>query len=167
VSYPEPRYHGEAGELNAVFRRASTEPDLTVGTVSQFHYLATHASTHGDFGLYRVDMSPQQSGTGTHFHRTISESFFILSGTLRLFDGQRWIDGNAGDFLHVAHGGLHAFGNESGAPVSMLMLFVPGAPREDYFENLPALASMSPEERLAFFIKHDSYFTEVDGGPRL
>jgi mannose-6-phosphate isomerase-like protein (cupin superfamily) len=167
VSYPEPRYSGESGELNAVFRLASTRPDLTLGTVSHFHYLATHASTQGEFGLYRVDMSAQESGTGTHFHRTISESFFILSGTLRLFDGERWIDGNAGDFLHVPHGGLHAFRNESGAPVSMLMLFVPGAPREEYFESLPVLASLSPEERLAFFIRHDSYFTEVGGGPRI
>jgi mannose-6-phosphate isomerase-like protein (cupin superfamily) len=148
VSYPEPRYHGEAGELNAVFRLASTEPDLKLGTVSQFHYLATHASTHGEFGLYRVDMSSHESGTGTHFHRTISESFFILSGTLRLFDGECWIDGSAGDFLHVPHGGLHAFRNESRAPVSMLMLFVPGAPRGEYFESLPALAPISPEERV-------------------
>ena len=111
------------------FRPVSAEPDLRLGTASQFHYLATRVSTHGDFGLYRVDMGPEPSGASTHFHRTISESFFILWGTLRLFDGERWIDGTAGDFLHVPHGGLHAFRNESGAPVSMLMLFVPGAPR--------------------------------------
>ena len=112
-------------------------------------------------------MGPQAGGTSTHFHRTISESFFILSGTLRVFDGRRWLDANQGDFLHVPHGGLHAFHNASDAPVSMLMLFVPGAPREEYFESLPKLAAMSPDERLAFFIRHDSYFVDDSGGPRV
>ena len=33
-------------------------------------------------------------------------------------------------------GGVHGFRNESGEPASMLLLFTPGAPREDYFETL-------------------------------
>lgn len=60
----------------------------------------------------------------------MSESFFILSGTMRLFDGRGWVDAASGDYLYVPVGGLHAFRNESGEPASMLMLlFVPGAPR--------------------------------------
>ena len=168
MSYLDPRYSGDTGELSATLRPASTEADLTVGSAIAFHYLATHASTRGDYGLYRVDMGPQMGGgTSTHFHRTISESFFILSGTLRVFDGRDWLDAHEGDFLQVPYGGLHAFHNESGAPVSMLMLFVPGTPREEYFENVSKLASMTPEERLAFFVRHDTYFTEQTGGPRV
>ena len=163
MSYPHPRYLGPAGEVNASFRPASAPPDLTTsgttaGAGTTFHYLATTASTDGDFGLYRVDMGPKAGGPTTHFHRTMSESFFILSGTLRLFDGERWIDGTAGDYLYVPPGGLHAFRNESGEPVSMLMLFTPGAPREAYFEGITELAGMSDEERAEFFVRHDSYF---------
>jgi mannose-6-phosphate isomerase-like protein (cupin superfamily) len=163
VSYPHPRYLGAAGEVNASFRPASAPPDHTTsgpatGTGTTFHYLATTASTDGDFGLYRVDMGPGAGGPTTHFHRTMSESFFVLSGTLHLFDGERWIDGTAGDYLYVPPGGLHAFGNESGEPVSMLMLFTPGAPREAYFEGVTELAGMSDEERAEFFVRHDSYF---------
>ena len=51
-------------------------------------YLATHASTDGDFGLYRVDLAPAAGGPGPHFHKTISESFFVLSAAMRLFDGR-------------------------------------------------------------------------------
>jgi mannose-6-phosphate isomerase-like protein (cupin superfamily) len=163
VSYPHPRYLGAAGEVNASFRPASAPPDFTAsgpaaGAATTFHYLATTASTDGDFGLYRVDMGPGAGGPATHFHRTMSESFFVLSGTLHLFDGERWIDGTAGDYLYVPPGGLHAFGNESGEPVSMLMLFTPGAPREAYFEGVTELAGMSDEERAEFFVRHDSYF---------
>lgn len=165
MTYPAARYFGDSGELSATFRPASTGPDFSIGDAIQFHYLATQASTDGDFGLYRVDMGAAPGGTATHFHKTISESFFVLSGTLHLFDGREWIDGTAGDFIHIPAGGLHGFRNESGAPVSMLMLFVPGAGREEYFERLAEIAGMEDEERREFFIRHDSYFVEPGSGP--
>jgi hypothetical protein len=43
----------------------------------------------------------------------------------------------------------------------MLLLFAPGAPREDYFETLARLAegeSMTPEERDAFMLRHDTFW---------
>lgn len=88
-------------------------------------------STGGAFGLYRWDMGPGPSGPDPHFHKTISESF-VLSGAVRWYDGAHWIDATIGDFLFVPEGGVHAFRNESGEPASMLILFTPGAPREDY-----------------------------------
>ena len=157
MSYPHPRYLGATGEINATFRPASTAPDfVSAGSGTAFHYLATTASSDGDFGLYRVDMGPEPSGPTTHFHRTMSESFFVLYGTLRLFDGERWIDGTAGDFLYVPPGGLHAFRNESGEPASMLIHFAPGAPREGYFEGIVDVANASEEERAEFFLRHDN-----------
>ena len=163
--YPEPRYHGEDGEISAVFRPASTAPDLTTPTGGRTDYLATKASTNGDFGLYRVHMGPQAAGTSTHFHKTMSESFFVLSGRLRVFDGDQWKDASEGDYLYVPAGGLHSFGNDSGEPVDFLMLFAPGAAREGYFEGIGQLAGMSDEERAAFFVHHDSYFTDMAKGP--
>jgi uncharacterized cupin superfamily protein len=50
---------------------------------------------------------------GAYFHRTISESFFILNGTVRLLNGEKWIDAQEGDSLHVPRGGLHAFRDDS------------------------------------------------------
>jgi mannose-6-phosphate isomerase-like protein (cupin superfamily) len=168
MSYPDPRYTGATGEVSAVSRPVSAAPDFvstpvdspgpTVSAGTAYHYLATTASTGGEFGLYRVDMGPEATGPARHFHRTISESFFILSGTVRLFDGERWVDGGPGDFLYVPVGGLHAFRNDSGAPASLLMLFAPGAPREAYFEGLVHLAELNDDERARFFIEHDSYF---------
>lgn len=74
MSYPDPRYLGDKGEISAVLRPANAEPDLTTNSRA-YHYLATTASTDGEFGLYRVDMAPKGGGPGTHFHKTISESF--------------------------------------------------------------------------------------------
>lgn len=103
-------------------------------------------------------MGPHPSGPAPHFHRSISESFYILSGTVRIFDGASWVDAAPGDFVHVPEGGVHAFRNESGAPASMLLHFSPGAPREGYFEGLPDLAGATEQERAAFFREHDTFW---------
>ncbi|NUT12139.1 MAG: cupin domain-containing protein, partial [Nonomuraea sp.] len=98
------------------------------------------------------------SGPSPHFHKSISESFYILEGSVRIYDGIRWIDTEPGDWVHVPEGGIHAFRNESGAPATMLLHFAPGAPREGYFEDLPDLATKSDEEKAEFFIRHDTYW---------
>ena len=161
MSYPEPRYLGAKGELSAAFRPASLPPDLTIGQQTAMRYLATGASTHGQFGLYRWDAEPHAAGPSAHFHRTMSESFFVLSGTLRLFDGKQWIDATAGDFLYVPEGGIHGFHNESDEPGSMLLLFAPGAPREGYFEAIAQKAAgrrFSDEEWDELCRRHDNFF---------
>ncbi|MEV5434693.1 cupin domain-containing protein [Streptomyces sp. NPDC052682] len=158
MSYPEPRYLGEKGEINAVFRSAGTPPDIVSENGTATHYLADHATTGGEFGLYKVDLGPRAAGAKPHFHRTISESFYVLSGELRLYDGERWITGRQGDFLYVPVGGVHAFTNDSDDPVSMLLLFSPGAPREEYFERVAEVAQRGGDELRAFQVRHDSYF---------
>jgi mannose-6-phosphate isomerase-like protein (cupin superfamily) len=161
LSYPQPRYHGDTGEASARLRPAVQPPEVTYASGGTAHFLATTDTTGGQFGLYRWEMSAEPSGPGPHFHRTISESFYVLSGTVRLFDGNGWIDATPGDFLFVPEGGIHGFRNESGEPASMLLLFAPGAPREDYFETLARVSRgevMSEEERLAFYLRHDNYW---------
>ncbi|MFD7439331.1 cupin domain-containing protein [Streptomyces sp. NPDC059861] len=163
--YPTPRYLGDGGEINAVFRDADTPADLTAGSGNRTSYVATHATTGGEFGLYRVELVARSPGPSTHFHRSISESFFVLDGQLSLFDGERWVTGRAGDFLYVPVGGLHAFRNDSDASVTMLLLFVPGAPREEYFERVGEMAAKGGEEFQKFLARHDSFFVETEGGP--
>jgi mannose-6-phosphate isomerase-like protein (cupin superfamily) len=159
--YPPARYTEDGGQISARWRAPDTPADLVTGTGS-VDYLVTGAATNGDYGLYRWNMGPQASGPDAHFHRTMSEAFFVLFGTIRLFDGRRWKDGQAGDFLYVPEGGVHGFRNESGQPASMLILFAPGAPRERYFEGLVEAAAMgqrpSPDEMAEFFREHDTYW---------
>jgi mannose-6-phosphate isomerase-like protein (cupin superfamily) len=159
IKYPEPRYLGEKGEVSALYRPADHEPEVTYANGNTAHYLATGASTDGLFGLYRWVMGPEPSGPGPHFHRTISESFYILSGSIRIYDGAQWIATRPGDFVHVPIGGVHGFRNESGEPATMLLHFAPGAPREGYFEGLAEFSrSGQPgsEELADFYRLHDN-----------
>ncbi|MET7423903.1 cupin domain-containing protein [Dactylosporangium sp. NPDC005555] len=160
MSYPPPYYLGPAGEISATYRPADTPPEFTYANGNTVHYLAKGTTTHGQFGLYRWEMGPQPSGPDPHYHRSISESFYILSGSVRIYDGKEWITTRPGDWVHVPEGGVHAFRNESGEPASMLLHFSPGAPREAYFEGLPALGGLTPLERDEFMLAHDTFWIE-------
>ncbi|GAA3802854.1 cupin domain-containing protein [Sphaerisporangium flaviroseum] len=162
MSYPDARYLADEGEVSAVYRSSGQAAELTLGAGgTKVSYLATGATTDGQFGLYRWDMSGRPTGPSPHFHRTISESFYILSGTMRLFNGDKWIEATQGDFLYVPPGGVHAFANESGKPASMLVHFSPGAPREAYFEELAEIAEtgrrLTSEEWAELYLRHDQY----------
>jgi mannose-6-phosphate isomerase-like protein (cupin superfamily) len=158
MSYPPARYLGDDGEASSTFRPVAQEPDFVSPGGTRIHYLATGATSAGEIGLYRYEMPASPGGPAPHFHRTISESFFVLAGTVRLYDGERWVDATPGDFLFVPEGGVHGFRNDSGEPASMLILFAPGAPREEYMEQVAMTGRLSEEERAAFFVRHDTYW---------
>ena len=158
MSYPDPLYEGTDPEISATISRADREPDLVRTGGTEVQYLATGDTTGGLFGLYKWSMGPGSGGADPHFHRTMAESFYILTGTVQVYDGHEWVDAEVGDFVHVPAGGIHGFSNESGAPASMLIHFAPGTPREQYFEGLNHLDELSAEQRTGFFIEHDNNF---------
>ncbi len=163
MSYPPPLYDGDGGEVSATARPADDPPDLVYPNGNKVSYLATGEGTGGLFGLYRWEFSEAVSGPDAHFHRTIAESFYILTGEVKVYDGRAWATARPGDFLHVPPGGLHGFRNESGAPASMLLHFAPGAPREAYFEGLDRLArgeQWTADEKDAFMAAHDNFWTD-------
>jgi quercetin dioxygenase-like cupin family protein len=153
--YPPDLYRGTTGEVSARVRANDTQPEIRYRSGGTCEYLATGDQTGTTFGLYRWTFGPHQTGPDPHFHRAITESFYVLSGEVQLFDGIGWRAGGPGDFMFVPEGGLHGFRGADHA--SMLLLFTPGAPREDYFETLAAAAQMTPEERAEFMIRHDTY----------
>ena len=160
MTYPPVRYDADAPATSARHVRADVAPDLVTAT-GEVRYLA--GARHGDaeLGVFRWSMDERRSGPDPHFHRTMSESFFVLSGQVRIFDGRTWLECTSGDFVHVPPGGVHGFRNESGAPADMLILFAPGAPREGYFEELADISAsgrqLDDAEWVELYARHDQY----------
>jgi mannose-6-phosphate isomerase-like protein (cupin superfamily) len=150
----------QEGQISAVLRQSSEVESIEL-TDTHGRFVAPGSVTAGRFGLYRWDMGPRAGGAAAHFHKTFSESFYVLSGTISLGDGERWMDATEGDFLYVPERGIHAFRNDSGSAASMLILFAPGPPREKYFKELAEIIStgrkLSAEEWEAFYAQHDQY----------
>ena len=143
-AYPPPRYTAAEPEVSATVRRGDTPADYDSFGLVQYHYLANQQLTGGDYGL--------------HYHRAMSEAFFVLSGSVEIYDGAQWSTTGTNDFLYVPPGGIHGFRNTADAPASMLMLFAPGAPREHYFEGLAHLGELTDEERAQWFVDNDNFF---------
>jgi quercetin dioxygenase-like cupin family protein len=153
-------YVGDAGEISATYRPIGEVETLERPNVTNA-FVATGSVTNGQFGLFQYTMQPHAGGPEAHFHKTFSESFYIVEGTVRLYDGEKWTDATAGDFLYVPEGGIHAFRNDSDAVAQMLILFAPAPPREKYFRELAELIDsgrrLTPEERAEFLASHDQY----------
>jgi quercetin dioxygenase-like cupin family protein len=153
-------YLGETGESSAILRAGlepvpmNAGPDATLAT-----FVAPGSVTGGEFGLFRWDMPAGSGRSGIHFHRGFSESFYVMSGTMRLWNGDTWVEVSEGGFLYVPPGGVHGFSNDSGAAASMLILFAPGVAREKYFEELAGIRSsgrtLTEEEWADLFARHD------------
>jgi len=144
----------------STFLAADDIPTLRIGATTA-RFVATGSLTGGRFGFFRWDMARSSPGAAPHYHRVISESFYVLSGAVELHDGSAWVTGRAGDFLYVPELGVHGFRNVSGEPASILIVFAPGEAREAYFrevaERVAARVDAGPEERAAFLARHDTY----------
>ncbi len=153
-------YGDQGPELNAVYRPRVELPGLDLGRAS-VRFVSPGSLSGASFGLFRWDMAPHAGGPSPHFHKTFSESFYVLSGSVCLHDGARWVEATEGDFLLVPEWGIHAFRNDSDEPASMLILFAPGAPRERYFEELAEIAhtgrQLSEEEWTNLYERHDVF----------
>jgi quercetin dioxygenase-like cupin family protein len=153
-------FMSDRGEVGAIFRPAAEIPAL-VRSTSSVRFVAPGSLTRDEFGLFRWEMKPGAGGPATHFHRTFSESFYILGGTVGLFDGAHWVAAAAGDFLYVPRGSIHAFRNDGDADASMLILFSPGIPRERFFEELAEVSrsgrTLSPDEWTELYARHDQF----------
>lgn len=153
-------YAKDLGEVSAVRRLVGDVDSLQIRSTT-VRLVAPGNVTNQQYGLFEWNMGAQGGGPDAHFHKTFSESFYILRGTVGLFDGQQWLDATPGDFLYVPEGGVHAFHNESNQPASMLILFAPGPPRERYFEELAEIAQsgrkLSEPEWIELWARHDQY----------
>ncbi|MCD2196524.1 cupin domain-containing protein [Actinomycetospora endophytica] len=90
----------------------------------------------GGFGLFESAADPGRIGAVPHYHQGFSESFWVISGRLAVMSDSTWQVLGSGDFAHVPVNGVHAFQAVGDELARFLILFVPGAPREEYFRRL-------------------------------
>jgi mannose-6-phosphate isomerase-like protein (cupin superfamily) len=145
------------GPPRVTVSRAADPPDLPGPPAVRF--VAPGSVTAGRYGLFEYAMGPRAAGPGPHYHRTFSESFYVLSGELTILAGDAWSTFGPGDFAYVPEAGVHAFRNDGGDPVSFLILFAPGIARERFFTELAQMreqgVELTAEERVAFYARHD------------
>jgi mannose-6-phosphate isomerase-like protein (cupin superfamily) len=148
MSLPEP---------SVAVHRAADPPDLPGPPTMRF--VAPGSATDGRYGLFEYQISSRSPGARPHYHRTFSESFYVLTGELTIYDGASWTPFGVGDYAHVPDGGVHAFRNDGDETSRFLILFAPGIPRERFFTELAEIRDtgrvLSQDEWVEFYARHD------------
>jgi quercetin dioxygenase-like cupin family protein len=104
---------------------------------SRVRFVGLGSHTSKDYGLFEYHLPSGATGARPHYHQGFSESFYVLEGRVSVLSGDQRIVASAGDLVYVPRLGIHGFDNASvDRPARFLILFVPGASREGYFEGL-------------------------------
>ncbi|MEO6712054.1 MAG: cupin domain-containing protein [Mycobacteriales bacterium] len=129
---------------NAVVSRYAEQRGSSSSTASS-RYVALGSHTEGEFGLFDYRIAAGAPGAVPHYHEHFTESFYVLEGRLSLFDGNDWMTAAPGDLVYVPKKSVHAFRNDTDAEARFVIVFTPGAPREEYFDELASLRATGRE----------------------
>ena len=100
--------------------------------------LATAQSTNGRFTVTEATLPPGFRGPPPHTHAAMTDSMYVLEGTLTVRVGGDVVDAPAGTYVCVPPGTVHTFSNRSGASVRVLNINSPGG-WEHYLRELARL----------------------------
>jgi len=71
-------------------------------------------------------LRPRADGPGPHSHEANDEIFVVLSGTVSILVGERWVEASAGTTVIVPAGVTHDFRNSTDMEAGVINVFVPG-----------------------------------------
>ncbi len=119
-------------------------------------FLTSPQEAHNDLCVMR-GVTPPSVFVPLHSHLDV-EDFFILSGQAQALKqvpgGYEWIDGKAGDLIHVPSGVPHAWRNVSNEPLVVLIFTTPKMGR--FFQEVGRSVTGAPQpvtpEDLARFL---------------
>ena len=157
MSHPEPSL--------VDVRTVADHPLIRNGDSSRLRMVAPGSATAGRFGLVEYHVAPHSPGAAPHFHRTFSESFYVLYGRMTLYVDGAWTAYGPGDFAIAHERGVHGFRNDGDEPTSVLILFAPGIAREAFFAEMAEIGRSgrrpSKEEMAAIYARHDQVMVDL------
>jgi mannose-6-phosphate isomerase-like protein (cupin superfamily) len=116
--------------------RAATAEVLAADPTSVITLLADAEQTGGRFTSNRTRFTAGAVGAPPHFHTLGTEIFFVLGGRFQVLVDDVIVDLAAGDMLAVPPGVRHAFGPPADCHADVLVTFVPGRERFEYYRLL-------------------------------
>jgi quercetin dioxygenase-like cupin family protein len=128
------------------------------------------SDTAGAMTLLEATMAPRHEGPIEHVHVAHDESFFVLSGELRLRVGDGYRTAVAGEVVFASRGLAHGFSNPGDTPARYLAALTPSG-YEFYFERLAAMvrrlgAMPEKDDLLRVMAEHGTFPALPAKGPR-
>ncbi|WP_410656459.1 cupin domain-containing protein [Amycolatopsis sp. lyj-112] len=98
--------------------------------------LADVSTTGGVMSSARTQLGVGADGAAPHYHTGSAEMFFMVGGRLEVLVGEEIVTLSEGDMLVVPPRTTHAFRAATDSPADVLIVFIPGVERFDYFRLL-------------------------------
>lgn len=98
--------------------------------------LATADDTAGAFVLVSYTLAPYSQGRPLHRHSRHVEGCYVVAGTLALTCAERTVMLSHGSATSVPPGVEHTWWNPTADPVTLLLIFAPGASRAELADLL-------------------------------
>jgi mannose-6-phosphate isomerase-like protein (cupin superfamily) len=105
----------------------------------------------GSVAVVELGLGAESPGPPPHFHAVLTDSFYVLDGTLTVLLGGEEHEAPAGSYALVPPGNVHTVSNPGGEPVRFLNVSVPGG-LDRYLRDL---AAADPSEFPAVVARHD------------
>lgn len=119
---------------------------------------ATSDTTGGTFSMSETTTAPGFAGPPPHSHKELTDTFYVLEGTLTIHVGERLVEAPAGAYVLIPPGVVHTFSNTSESNVRFLNLNSPGG-WESYLRDVEKLMAggrrPDPDEWRAVMSKYD------------
>jgi mannose-6-phosphate isomerase-like protein (cupin superfamily) len=147
--YPPPADGGRPASDGILLRRGEGEP-LDLGP-AQGRIKVGADDGLGSVAVVELELAPESGGPPPHRHAGLTDSFYVLDGTLTVLLGEEEHDAGAGSYVLVPAGNVHAVSNPSGKPVRFLNVSVPGG-LDRYLQEL---AAADPADFPAVAARHD------------
>ncbi|HZQ07266.1 MAG TPA: cupin domain-containing protein [Anaerolineae bacterium] len=121
-------------------------------------------ATNGAWTLIESTVEPYFPGFKLHTHHRMTETFYILEGTLAVQLGEQIVQANAGALIVVPPGVWHTYSNPSDVPAKYLLFMSPGG-FEKYLEGLAEMIRTEPHWPPADKTKLNALAEKYDATP--
>lgn len=140
------------------------EPDG--GALLTFHGISTRIKvrsemTNGAWTLIESTVEPHFAGFKLHTHRRITETFYVLEGTLTVQLNESQVEAKPGALIVVPPGVWHTYSNRTAAHAKYLLYISPGG-FEKFLEGLAEMIRTEPHWPPADTTKLNSLAAQYD-----
>jgi mannose-6-phosphate isomerase-like protein (cupin superfamily) len=101
-----------------------------------------------------------KGGPPPHIHHHEDELFYVLSGELTFYAGDKTVPVQAGTLVYIPKGTLHYFKNTSSSNARMIAVFVGGGV-EDFFAEVGVAAAIDSTVAAPFTEKRKEQFLKI------
>jgi mannose-6-phosphate isomerase-like protein (cupin superfamily) len=147
--HPPPEDGGRPASDGVLLRRGEGEP-LDLGPAKGRIKVGADDGL-GSVAVVELELAAESPGPPPHFHAVLTDSFYVLDGTLTVLLGNEEHEAPAGSYALVPPGNVHTVSNPSGEPVRFLNVSVPGG----LDRYLRELAAADPADFPAVVARHD------------